>query len=339
MTLALPKVGLGSDSARALVGELYLADIGVPPELYASPSLGLEVGHLFSESDIVRIEQAKLTDSLWPEETPRASQYFDRAARHPGSRTGETSRRRRLIQAVIFDLDGTLVQTEKLKAQSYAQAAQRLRPDVSIEPVLEAFKHVVGRSRQEVAEYLLDTFDLADAATAYAGASSSQHPWQSFVEVRLAIYERMIADESVIRENRWPSALQLLEVIREGCELIGLATMSHRSQATRVLSILGVTDAFDVVATRDDVEHGKPAPEIYHLVLGELDVKPRGALAIEDSPSGVRAAMAAGVDVIAVGTDFTRAALHAAPDIPEDRIVDDPSTLIATVSRVMHERQ
>jgi NAD(P)H-hydrate epimerase len=59
MTLALPKVGLGSDSARPLVGELYLADIGVPPELYASPSLGLEVGHLFSESDIVRVEQAQ----------------------------------------------------------------------------------------------------------------------------------------------------------------------------------------------------------------------------------------------------------------------------------------
>ena len=53
MTLALPKVGLGRDSASSHVAELYLADIGVPPDLYAA--LGLDVGPLFSECDIVRL--------------------------------------------------------------------------------------------------------------------------------------------------------------------------------------------------------------------------------------------------------------------------------------------
>lgn len=55
MTLALPKEGLRAAPARAVVGELYLADISVPPELYASPTLGLEVGPLFAKSDIVRL--------------------------------------------------------------------------------------------------------------------------------------------------------------------------------------------------------------------------------------------------------------------------------------------
>jgi NAD(P)H-hydrate epimerase len=55
MTLALPKEGLRSEAAREYVGELYLADISVPPELYGEPALGLDVGAVFAESDIVRV--------------------------------------------------------------------------------------------------------------------------------------------------------------------------------------------------------------------------------------------------------------------------------------------
>jgi NAD(P)H-hydrate epimerase len=55
MTLALPKEGLRVPGVEAQVGELYLADISVPPSLYAGPTLGLQVGHIFSESDIVRL--------------------------------------------------------------------------------------------------------------------------------------------------------------------------------------------------------------------------------------------------------------------------------------------
>jgi NAD(P)H-hydrate epimerase len=55
MTLALPKEGLRAPGVEALVGELYLADISVPPELYAEPALGIEVGNLFAENDIIRL--------------------------------------------------------------------------------------------------------------------------------------------------------------------------------------------------------------------------------------------------------------------------------------------
>ncbi len=55
MTLALPKAGLRVDSVQAQVGELYLADISVPPELYADPALNLNVSHIFAQSDIVRL--------------------------------------------------------------------------------------------------------------------------------------------------------------------------------------------------------------------------------------------------------------------------------------------
>jgi NAD(P)H-hydrate epimerase len=55
MTLALPKEGLRSDAARPLVGELYLADIGVPPELYGRPPLGLDVPDIFAAADLIRV--------------------------------------------------------------------------------------------------------------------------------------------------------------------------------------------------------------------------------------------------------------------------------------------
>ena len=55
MALALPKAGLRAPDVAALVGELYLADISVPPELYAEPTLGLTVGHIFATNDIVRL--------------------------------------------------------------------------------------------------------------------------------------------------------------------------------------------------------------------------------------------------------------------------------------------
>ena len=55
MTLALPKSGLATAAARDAVGELYLADIGVPPGLYSEPSLNLSVGALFAEADVIRL--------------------------------------------------------------------------------------------------------------------------------------------------------------------------------------------------------------------------------------------------------------------------------------------
>src|SRR5688572_19756426 len=70
----------------------------------------------------------------------------------------------RVIGAFIFDLDGTLVETEELKGLSYARAATELRPDLPEEEVLGAFKDLVGLSRQEVAVGLLRRFALQESA-------------------------------------------------------------------------------------------------------------------------------------------------------------------------------
>ena len=233
-----------------------------------------------------------------------------------------------MIRAVIFDLDGTLVQTERLKATSYARAAVELCPyEVSEEAVIEAYEDVVGLPRHEVASALVERFDLERASRARMDDCGMSAPWQAFVQVRLGYYEDMISDPELLRDNQWPHNRDLLRVAREsGCRT-ALATMSGRQRTQQVLEALRLTDAFDFVATRDDVDRGKPDPEIYYLVCKELAILSNQSMAIEDSPAGVEAALAADLLCIAVTIPFTREKIHAQGLLESRWIVDDPDRL------------
>lgn len=245
-----------------------------------------------------------------------------------------------MIRALVFDLDGTLVQTERLKALSYARAAVELCPHALDQAqVMEAFKGVVGLSRREVALALTERFDLEEKARKRMPEFGVSAPWQAFVQVRLRHYDALLADPEVLRSNQWPHNVALLHMARQtGCKT-ALATMSRCQQARRVLEVLGLTAAFDFVATRDDVELAKPDPEIYQLVARELDVHPSECLVIEDSSSGAAAALAAGMWCIAVTTPFTREKLHAERLLDKRWIVDAPAALADTVRQMVTERE
>lgn len=233
-----------------------------------------------------------------------------------------------MIQALIFDLDGTLVQTEILKAHSYAKAAVELGEERFTEnDVIEAFKGVVGLPRQEVAQNLMQQFELETAAAGRMSEFDVLTPWQAYVQVRMKIYESMLADPMAIMKYRCPYNLDLLIWARQRKFKTGLATMSHCTQAHRILRILDILYEFEFVATRDDVNIGKPDPEIYLLVAHEFNLEPDRCLVIEDSPSGVQAALAAGMHCIAVTTDFTRKNIHASNLLEKRWIVDDPADL------------
>ena len=243
-----------------------------------------------------------------------------------------------MIETMIFDLDGTLVQTEKLKAQSYARAAVWLCPGtIAEDEVIEAFKGVVGRTRREVAQALMAQFNLHEAAKVRMDEYGVDVPWQAFVQVRLDIYEDMINDPNVLRENQWPHNRGLLEQARQDCRQVALATMSHCERTNQILDILDLSDAFDFVATRDDVDKGKPNPEIYQLVAEELDVAPEDCLVIEDSPSGVQAAVNAGMHVIAVATPFSRDELAQLETLDPRWVVGDPDALLSVVQAKLDE--
>lgn len=242
------------------------------------------------------------------------------------------------IRAVLFDLDGTLVQTEALKAESYARAAAELRPhELRAKDVIAAYDDLVGRSREQVVAALMQRFDLEPPARARMRELGAHSPAEVFLTLRLSYYESMLADHSLVRRQEFPEALGLLHrVAREGYRT-GVATMSHAAQALPILDILGVRRELDAVVTRDDVEHPKPDPQIYLLLAHRLGVAPVACVVIEDSLPGVQSALAAGMTCIAASTALTRRALHASHALPPGRIVDDPSRLAAVVLPLLNE--
>jgi beta-phosphoglucomutase len=264
---------------------------------------------------------------------PERARMFVRYRERPDSTWGGTG----MIRAFVFDLDGTLVETEELKALSYARAATALCPDLNEGEVIAAFGDLVGLSRQEVAVGLMRRFGLEEAARARMAEFGVDKPWQAYVQIRLGIYEEMLGDSKLIQEYRYPHNIALLRSVRREGFPTALATQSHREQAQRVLNILGLADEFDVVVTRDDVEHGKPDPEMHLLAARELGVQPGECLAVEDSPVGVQGALAAGTEVIAVTTNLTRRKFRDTDLLDRSHVVDDPLALPGVVRRLIKD--
>jgi HAD superfamily hydrolase (TIGR01509 family) len=156
--------------------------------------------------------------------------------------------------------------------------------------------------------------------------------WEQFASLRLSIYEEMLDTPGFLSEYLCPHNVGLLDYARQEEFRVGLATMSHRPQAEKVLGILGIKERFDVIATRDDVQKGKPDPEIYTLVSRQLGSTPSETLVIEDSVTGIRAALSAGMHCVAVTSNFTRPSVHSSGLLEPRWIVDDP-VLLLTVAR------
>ena len=242
-----------------------------------------------------------------------------------------------MTKAFLFDMDGTLVQTEILKAMSYAKAAHELRPSLKEQGVIDAFKDVVGLSRKEVAQKLMERFNLEKEASMRMDEFNVHQPWQAFVQLRMGIYDSMISDPEVLNKHLCPYNLRLLKWARQNEYPTGLGTQSQRPETMRILEILNIKKDFNFIATREDVENPKPDPEIYNLLASELNVIPYECLVIEDSASGVKAALAAGMGCVAVTTDLTREGVHKLGALDKLFVVDSPHELLGVVKEYIAE--
>ncbi|MGC8786349.1 MAG: HAD family hydrolase [Anaerolineae bacterium] len=243
-----------------------------------------------------------------------------------------------MIEAFIFDLDGTLVQTEPMKNLAYLRAARELSSDhLNEAEILQACTDLIGVPAPETAMELVQRFKLEEAARARMAEFGVDSPWQAFSQLQLRHYNRLLDDTAALRAAQLSHNISLLHEVRARGYRTALATMSYRHETERVLEALGLAHAFEVVITQDDVQRGKPDPEIYLRVAQALAIPPAQCLVIEDSLSGVQAALAAGMWCIAVPTPLTSRSIHEAQVLDRRWIVDDPAAVKAVVWSVVEK--
>jgi len=183
-----------------------------------------------------------------------------------------------LPAAVFWDMDGTLVDTEPY----WINAEHAIVEEAGGVWNDEYAHQLVGNDLMVSAEFIRDNSPI------------TLEP----VEIVEDLLRRVIAQ--VTEHVPWrPGAIELLSALREAGVPNALVTMSWRSLADSVLAALP-EGTFAAVITGDEVEHGKPHPEPYLAAARALGVEVGDCIAIEDSPTGVRSAVAAGVPTLAV---------------------------------------
>jgi HAD superfamily hydrolase (TIGR01509 family) len=209
------------------------------------------------------------------------------------------------VQAVIFDMDGLIFDTEPLIRRAVQQAARSVGFDIS-----DAFYgSMIGVPGPEfdlqVQTHLGPTFPFSDYKAAYRGE-----------------WSRRLQQDIPVK----PGAVELFERLRQLRMPLGLATSSGRETAEQHLRLSGLRRYFDVVVTRNDVTRGKPHPNLFLKAADELGISPDRCLVLEDSHNGIRAAVAAGCLPVMVpdlleATDEMRAICFAvASDLNEVRL-------------------
>jgi HAD superfamily hydrolase (TIGR01509 family) len=183
-----------------------------------------------------------------------------------------------LIEAVVFDLDGVLFDSEQIWDEVREQLA-RERGGRWHEAAQRA---MMGMSSTEWSQYMHDEIGLPESPEEISAEVVRR------LEERYRQYLPLVdgADEAVERlAARWP---------------LGIASSSNREVIDLVLELSGLAPFFKVTVSSEEVARGKPAPDVYLEATRRLGVAPERSVAIEDSENGIRAAKAAGMRVVAI---------------------------------------
>jgi len=229
-----------------------------------------------------------------------------------------------MIKAIIFDLDGTLVQTEILKAHSYASVLSSLSGNlVSEEEVVQNFRNYVGLSRTDVAKNMVQDYweQLKHIS------NQKVETVNLLIEKRLENYNRMLETPNVLQKYFCKNTIGFLKEVKQDNFLTGLATMSNRIQVKNVLQIMGIQDHFNFVITRDEITNSKPHPEIYLQMKNKLKVEADECVVIEDSVTGVKAALSAKMNVFVVTNSITKESVRKSKLLDKKFIIEDPAEL------------
>ncbi len=183
------------------------------------------------------------------------------------------------LRAVVFDLDGLMFNTEEL----YQEVGSTVlaRRGCSFTP--ELLNEMMGRQSAQALQIMIDWHNLVD--TVEALAAESMQVMHGLLETRLA---------------PMPGLLDLLLALEEVGIPKGIATSSGREFLDAVLAQSGLARRFAFTVAGSEIEHGKPAPDIYLLAAKKHGCPPQEVLVLEDSQIGCRAAVAADTYAVAV---------------------------------------
>ncbi|HET9287296.1 MAG TPA: HAD family phosphatase [Gaiella sp.] len=182
------------------------------------------------------------------------------------------------IDAVVFDMDGVLVDTEHL----WDEVREELTEEWGGRYTPEAQEAMMGMSSPEWSRYLHEVVGLREPPEVIN---------EEVVRRMLARYETELP---VV-----PGAVEAVHRLSSAGLRLALASSSNRELIDAVLRRLDLTSYFELTVSSEEVERGKPAPDVYLEVARRLGVEPSRCAAVEDSASGIRAAHAAGLHVVA----------------------------------------
>ena len=255
-------------------------------------------------------------------------------------RTGECGTRQQgHIKACLFDLDGTLIDSEPLKTQSHVRTVLALANGAAPAEgeIADAVNRLIGVPTRETAVDLIARFGLEREVLARQKELGLDEPWEAYSALQHEHYRRIVEQPGTLVRRQFPGAVALLKRARELGLKTALGSMSFRRDVERTLAILGWTEWFDVVLTGDEVSRGKPDPEIYLSLAARLKVRPPECLVLEDSPSGIGAALAAGMVCVAVPNELTRKAVLAMQGLAAACLVLDQARLLEKVEQWLPE--
>jgi beta-phosphoglucomutase len=235
-----------------------------------------------------------------------------------------------VIRAVVFDLDGTLVETEHLKAETYAALIGSLTgKSQTEEAAIELYREKVGAPDLPMCDEMIARFSLESKLDVLPGES----PRTALHRARMALYREQFGTPGTLRKLAYSHNINLARQAHAEGLKIAVATMSFSDEAQRVLETLGLSGVVETVVGMNHIENPKPAPDAFLLAMERLGVKPSETLVIEDSPTGSTAAAASGARWICVATPFSTAALKAQTALDPTWIAWDPADLQNTVKR------
>ncbi|MEM1096484.1 MAG: HAD family phosphatase [Bacteroidota bacterium] len=189
------------------------------------------------------------------------------------------------FDAVCFDLGGTLVDSEPL----HEQAIQHVCDPHGVTLTPEDYVALKGATTYANFAYIIAQYQLTDVTV------------EAMVEAKRAIFPALLRQAL----TPIPGADAFLREVKARVPYIGLVTTSPRHTQQMATDRFGWTALFDAIVTVDDVTDAKPHPEPYLTAASRLGIRPERCLVLEDSISGIRSAVAAGMTVVALTTSFS----------------------------------